>query len=479
MWPGFFKVALPVRESRFAGLFFMIALLMGCEDSSRLLVTSASELVAVPLDESDPDFVELIEELQESVRTLPSSAEMRGRLAMAYEVNEFETAAIAVYQQAEALDAGDFRWPYFRALLLAETGDPGSALSCLDRAIAIDAEYVPAWLYRGIWLTALGRYHEARTAFEHARGLGAEVNANAGLAQVLLAEDQPEEAVVLLEPLSAEVRHPHVYRLLGRAYQALGRIDDAKIALARGKLGTPLQWRDPLQRQKWGYTAAFGVQLVHAENLLRAGRFDEVVKVLKPLRSRGVEDDAVLVNLSLAYARTGQLERAFETLREGFAASPGHFRFHNAIATLYREQDDIERAIHHLRMSISQHPTQAWPYERLGELLRAEGRYQEALAAFDKALDYGTDNPEAMHYNAGLLEGVLERWPEAIARFERAVALNPSFTMAYVHLARCLAEAGRLSEARPALAWAERLDTHPEDVASARRRLADLEAGRS
>ena len=413
-----------------------------------------------------------------SASTLPKSAEMRGRLGMAYEVNDFEDAAIAAYEQAQALDPQDFRWPYFRAMLTAELGDAEAALGAMDAAIAIDDAYVPAWLHRGTWLANLDRHAEARTAFERARALGAEANAEAGIGQTLLGEGRAAEAAALLEPLSEDLRHPHVYRLLGRAYQALGRQDDARIALARGKDATPLQWRDPLQEQKWPLLASYGGLLVHAENLLRVGRFDEAAEVLEPMRGTGPDDEVVLANLSLAYGRSGRAELAFDTLAEGYRDNADHFRFHNVRANLYQGQGDAANAIRHLKRSIEQQPRQTWPYERLGLLLTEAGEYDEALRAYDKALEFGIDQPEQVLYTTALLEGIGERWDAAIERLERAVALNAAFTKAYIHLGRCFAEAGRFDEADAALAWAERLATHPDELASARARLADLQAGR-
>ena len=432
----------------------------------------------VPLDAADAQLVELIDELRRAAQSLPESAEMRGRLAMAFEVNDFDAAAIATYGQAAALGPDDFRWPYFEAVLTAEEGDTERALEVMDGALAIDGDYVPVWLYRGVWLVGLGRHAEARESFERARDLGARANGEVGIAQTLFGEGDAAGAVAILEPLSEELKHPHVYRLLGRAYRALGRSDEARIALARGRKGTPLQWRDPLQEQKWGYLASYGGRLVHAESLLRTERFAEAVEVLEPMRGGGVDDEAVLAHLSLAYGRSGQLERAFETLREGFAGATDHFRYHNVIASLHYEQGDLERAIDHLRRSVELVPKQTWPYERLGAFLMRREQYDEALAAFDKALEYGIEEPEKLLYTTGLLEGMAERWDGAVERLQRAVDLHAAFTKAYVALGRSLAEAGAFEEARDALEWAELLGTHPDEVASAYRRLDALREAR-
>ena len=84
-----------------------------------------------------------------------------------------------------------------------------------------------------------------------------------------------------------------------------------------------------------------------------------------------------------------------------------------------------------------------------------------------------------MLYTVGLIEGSTgrEHWPEAIERFQRAVAIDEASTIGYIYLGRCLAEAGRFDEAETALAWAELLGTHPKELASARLRMANLQAG--
>lgn len=278
----------------------------------------------------------------------------------------------------------------------------------------------------------------------------------------------------MLQPLVERTKHPQAYRLLGRTYQALRRPDDARIAMARGKGTLPMTWRDPLQHQKWGYEASLGRRLIHAERLLEAERYGEAVDVLAPIRAQGVKEDAVFINLALAYARSGDVEAAMQVAREGVDASPDNFRFQNVFAGIYQSQDDNRRAMTHLRRSVELHPAQVWPYERMARLLMDEGSYDEALAAVDEALRFGAEDQERLYYTAGLLEGVRERWPEAIDRFEQATALDASYTMAYIYLGRCLAEVGRFEEARDALAWAKRLDTHPVELASAERRLTNL-----
>lgn len=451
--------------------------IVACSGDTSSQAGQSADLAFVPVEfnRDDVDLAALFDKLHAEVRLRPESSVAWGRLGMAYEINDYQQAAVGVYQRAEAQDAEAFNWPYFRALLLAKAGEVETALAALDTALGIDDGYAPAWLWRGSWLRDLGRFDDAIAAFERGRELGAESIANAGIAQTYLRQSRAEEALALLAPLAERSQHPQIYRLLSRAHQALGNVEDARIAAARGRNAAPLEWRDPRHVEKWGFLASYGGRLVHAEQLLKSDQFQDAEDVLAPMLAVYPDDEAVLANLAMAVGRSGDMERAFALVERGQTLNPAYYRFNNVRASLHFQQGDYEEALHHLRKSVEIDPVQAWPYEQMASIMMRLERYDEALVAFDQALRYGAENPERLHYTAGMIEGARERWPEAIVRFQRATTIHQAFTKAFVYLGRSLAEARRFDEAKSALAWAERLGTHAEDLGSARIRLAELE----
>lgn len=441
----------------------------GCSDR-------AGEPVAAGLDADDRELAEFLGDLHQSARSLPESGSIRGRLAMAYDANGFFDAATVTYSQAEALDPGEFLWPYCRAFLLAGRGTLKDALQSIDRALAIDADYAPAWLQRGTWLLDLDRNQDAAASFRRALALGdaeAKVVANAGLARILLRERRATEAAALLESLVAELDHPHLQRLLGQAYREMGRTDEAQAATARGKGTTPLRWRDERREAKDQYAHGFHARLSMAEAHLKRGQAAAAAKILEPLREQRPDDRTLLNNLSIAYKLTGRREHALEVLRQGLQTHPDHYLFHFNIASLYEDRGQPLRAIEHFGRAAQLYPGLLDAYERKGMLLIRQQRYDEALATFDAMSPYG-ERAVVLYYMA-MIEGASERWPAAIAYLEQAVRLDPEFTKGYVSLGRSLAETGRFDEAQAALARAEQLGTHPRDVASARTRLAVLD----
>ena len=440
-----------------------LAILVGCGDAPGRLQAPP----VISLNDADPRLVELLDELHGAVRAAPRSGEMRGRLAMAYDVNGFADAALDTYRQAELLDQSEFSWPYFGALLLGKRGDLADALAAMERALANDPRYIPAWLWYGAWCLDEGRVEKAADAYENARALGAGSPAVAGLAQVQLRRQQPAAAVALLEPVNAELRHPHLYRMLGSAYRALGRHEDARIAFARGRLATPMRWRDPVLAKRANFIASFGGQITYAQQLIQAERIDDAIEVLAPWQAEYGEDAVLLGTLASAYISSGDLQRAFPVLQRGLALHPDDFHFHFHIARLYAQEGNAASAEKHLRQAIQLNPSQAVVHEELGHLLLSQGRPDEAAVAFDAAIRHGAVNSSELLHATGLIEAARGNWEAAVERFTRATEIDISLTRTYVHLARSLAETGRFADAQAALAWAERLGTHRDEVAAA------------
>lgn len=438
------------------------------------------QLPSVPAGDTETELKHALQALHDAAKAEPQSAERRGELAMAYDVNAFYQRAITVYGQAATLAGDEFHWPYYRALLLARIdNDYEAALQSLVDAIALDDGYVPAWLYRGQWLRELARLEEARAAYQRAAELGAGAPATVGTAHLLLDQRRFDEAVAVLEPLNADTPDPRIEALLGRAYRALGREEDARIASAKGSHATSaMQWLDPRLARRTPYIAGFSNLLQHAQSLIQAGRAREALTIAEALVAERPDDIAAINTLVWANAALKRFATAKTVLKDGLKRYPQEPRLHQMMANALLEQGDSDGARHHLEEITALAPDNARALEELGWLYAREGRSDEAVALLERALASGAREPKQVLYRLGLLDGAAERWSTAAGRFREATRLDAAFTMAYVHLARCLAEAGDFDEAKMALDWADRLGTHAKERASARRRIAALREGR-
>lgn len=85
-------------------------------------------------------------------------------------------------------------------------------------------------------------------------------------------------------------------------------------------------------------------------------------------------------------------------------------------------------------------------HAHLGHALTAEARHEEAIAQFQRALALRPDYPEALNYLGAALARRGE--PEAaVPMFRRAVELSPALPHARTNLATALAQSGRIGEA--------------------------------
>ena len=88
-----------------------------------------------------------------------------------------------------------------------------------------------------------------------------------------------------------------------------------------------------------------------------------------------------------------------------------------------------------------------------------EGRWQEALAAYDQALARGVEQPEEAHLNrAVILAEALARSDDAAREVDAALDLNPRFVPAWVHLGSLHEQRGHRAAARHAYEQALALD---------------------
>ncbi|MEA5516821.1 tetratricopeptide repeat protein, partial [Nodularia sp. UHCC 0506] len=74
-------------------------------------------------------------------------------------------------------------------------------------------------------------------------------------------------------------------------------------------------------------------------------------------------------------------------------------------------------------------PDDHYAWNSRGYALGNLGRYEEAIASFDKALEFKPDYHKAWYYR-GIALGKLGRRKEAFASASKAAEINPDFAMA-------------------------------------------------
>jgi arylsulfatase A-like enzyme/Flp pilus assembly protein TadD len=194
---------------------------------------------------------------------------------------------------------------------------------------------------------------------------------------------------------------PRAWLQLAYLERARGRLD---AAVAASRKAVDLRPLDPESVS------------LHAVYLTEAGRPGEALAFLEPAVAARLPDVDVLTALGMAQARSGRPADALAT----FARA--------------RELD----------------PTNAMVLVNTGTVYLMAGDRMRARQAFEAALDVDDEVPRA-HNSLGVIAAEEGRLPEAIARWQKAVALDPGDYQTLFNLGATLRRMGREAEARPYL----------------------------
>jgi tetratricopeptide (TPR) repeat protein len=239
------------------------------------------------------------------------------------------------------------------------------------------------------------------------------------LAQIFRDQREHQKVVGLLEPIvTARLKAADaadmtsdtfrsIYFDLASAYEAMRQFDRAIALLTQARALSPTQ---PL------------VDIRLARSQQEAGKGDDAVRTLQAAVTRYPKEPAVMLSLGSALEREGKFREAEATFRQMIAADPknadalnslGYMfaergqRLDEAVALVeralaiepdngayldslgwaYYKQNRFEQAEKPLRDAAKQLPTVSVIQDHLGDLLNKRGLYQEAIDAWQMALD--------------------------------------------------------------------------------------------
>jgi len=111
-----------------------------------------------------------------------------------------------------------------------------------------------------------------------------------------------------------------------------------------------------------------------------------------------------------------------------------------------RELKDYVRAEEEYRRALLLDPAAARIYYALGSVFYDQGRFQEAVTAYEEGLQKQPDDAVAFK-NLGTAYEAQQRYAEAIEQYQKAVKLDPQYAHAYNNLGQAYARQRRYGEA--------------------------------
>ena len=378
---------------------------------------------------------EAVDEASRAAELLLARGDLLGAVEAYGRVARLSDGVDAAERQLAILAALPARWPEAETLgarLVAEWPDRPQPLCALA---AIEAE-------RGLYATAAARYVKLAELAD-ARGERDDARQSALRAGELFARVSAREAIPWLEKTLAAARDDaRAATLLADAYAADGRWQDL-LRLERWRL---TQTNDAaLEADGRGRIAR--VWLDHLGDAVRAR--DELERAL-----RGRTGDAGLWELyARALEATGDGKKAREAIGRAAALLDGPRRAELEVraAALAEAAGEPEAALGHARAALAALPTHRAALERVAALLARLGSLDEAVHAYQDAIDHAEESHDD-EARAALLVALARLAREALqdrhgarAYVERALAL--ATTTPALQLAAELAdEDGRLDD---------------------------------
>jgi Flp pilus assembly protein TadD len=290
---------------------------------------------------------------------------------------------------------------------------------------------------------------------------------------------------------------PELRSNLGAALAGLGRYTDAieqylrALRLAPGNPGLRLNLALAYYKSGEIAKAATELESLHGEQpnnsnvillladcYLRSGEFKRIIDLLGPLEEQRRDDQAFAYLLGMALIRDGQVARG-QSIVDRILRDRDSGEAHFLIATAAFMNHDFPAAVSEFQKAIQINPGMTSVESWYGQALLETGDADGAAAAFRKEL---ASNPNDFESNEklGAILSARRKFDEALPYLQRAVLVRPGSSEARAALARLDARAGSQplpasadSDLLPAGAVAPGFDL-PRFGASGRATLAEM-----
>jgi tetratricopeptide (TPR) repeat protein len=324
-------------------------------------------------------------------------------------------AAADCYHDAQLLDPGEPRWPYYLGQVHRSRGELPASIASFERALQLQPNQLATLVWLGNAYLEQDRAGEAAPLFAKAQSIDPRsVAALFGLGRAALAQRRYAEAVSAFEQaLTIDPRATIVHYPLALAYRGLGQADKAD-AHIRQRGTVDVSPDDPWLRE-----------------------ITDLLQGAVALENRGVRA-----------LNAGQYADAVVLFKKGVQQQPGRASLHHQLGTALALTGDVRGALAELQEAIRLEPTLAKAHYSLGVLLAGNPAAREPAAAeLSAAVRYDPGYVEARTQLAGLYR-LSGRYQDALTQYEQAVALDPRAVDAQLGYVMTLANLKRYRDAR-------------------------------
>ena len=260
------------------------------------------------------------------------------------------------------------------------------------------------------------------------------------LADVYRVEGNPQGAVADLQALRREnANNVMIAFQLAGVYEALGREDEA-VAL----------YKELIAQGNKSPSTVVAAAVKLSEFHMKKNRPVDALEALAGALSLGTTETAILVRSARLIDALPQPEKVYADCRRLVADDVKAYGPFVLVGLLAENLKRTTEAIALYDKALQREPKAAIAYSRKADLYISTEKYEDALGVYQAAVAAGVDVP-AFHRQIGLILDRLNRLPEAVAEYRKAVAGARDDKNARFLLADALARQGKFQDAEEEL----------------------------
>ncbi|HKN72988.1 MAG TPA: tetratricopeptide repeat-containing glycosyltransferase family protein [Terriglobales bacterium] len=207
--------------------------------------------------------------------------------------------------------------------------------------------------------------------------------------------------------------------------------------------------------------------LLKAVRLQRAGRLSEAARIYRQILAFDAEQADSLHLLGMIAYQAGGYELAVAMIRKAIAIkvamNDDQASYHSNLGTVLQAQGNLDEAAACYERALTLEPESAEVHLNLGNIFQAQDKLDEAVACYERALALRPELAEAHHSMGNVLQAMNlqaidlqtidlqtqneDKLDEAVACYERALALKPGYAQAHYNLGCALRSLGKVDEA--------------------------------
>jgi tetratricopeptide (TPR) repeat protein len=467
---------------RYGWVLLTAALLFGAAFWVRSVWRGMAPLVPLPLnpDKLDPQLRDYVFTKIQWAREKPSSPDRQATLGLVYAANGMWGEARLAFSNVVLLTPTQPLPRLYFAVAIHECGDGATAAKLLKTLTQQFSDFAPGFYRLGEMSLRTAHLEEAASAFQRLIALAPnEWRGYAGLGEVKLHQSHYAEAATLLEKaLQINPDAGSAHHLLGQAYQALGRIEEAKLELLLGLDHVSYPMPD-----EWSILVPQHMKLLQdqfeiANEMASHGKATDAVLLLERAIAYHPENLGLFNNLAIALNRSGEPKKARSVAQHALKLNEQYLPAWITVSLSALALGQNEAALAAANKAIALSPGTVQAHLAKADVLLGMEQDQAALSELQTAFQCDSKNADVQVELGDVCWRNLAAPEEALKHYQTATNLNPALIRAYLHLADLHLEGGDTNAARSALRMAARLaPANPELPALVERLHLSSEAG--